>query len=113
MSDHDHVYGEDLGAPGHFNRMTPPEAERLAILAEEAGEVVQACGKILRHGYSSFHPQTRIGNRTALEKEIGDFIGIARALVEAGDVDGDRIEEAAAKKVANASRFTHHQKWSA
>lgn len=34
----------------HFNNLTPGEAERLAMLAEECGEVIQAVGKILRHG---------------------------------------------------------------
>ena len=34
----------------HFNNLTPGEAERLAILAEECGEVIQIIGKILRHG---------------------------------------------------------------
>ena len=35
----------------NFNQLTPAETERLAILAEECGEVIQAVGKILRHGY--------------------------------------------------------------
>jgi hypothetical protein len=40
----------------HFNGLTPAEAERLALLAEECGEVIQAIGKVLRHGYESRHP---------------------------------------------------------
>ena len=40
----------------HFNGLTPAEAERLAMLAEECGEVIQMVGKILRHGYDSYHP---------------------------------------------------------
>lgn len=33
----------------NFNGMTPAETERLAILVEECGEVVQIGMKILRH----------------------------------------------------------------
>ena len=33
-----------------FNGLTPAEAERLALLMEECGEVVQIIGKVLRHG---------------------------------------------------------------
>ena len=35
----------------HFNGLTPAEAKRLALLAEECGEVLQAIGKVLRHGF--------------------------------------------------------------
>lgn len=31
----------------------PTEAERLVVLMEECGEVIQACSKILRHGWKS------------------------------------------------------------
>ncbi|MDJ0712582.1 MAG: hypothetical protein QNJ14_19525 [Woeseiaceae bacterium] len=38
------------------NYLDDHEAERLAILAEEAGELIQTIGKILRHGYDSYNP---------------------------------------------------------
>ena len=38
-----------------FNQLDCAAAERLAVLAEEAGEVVQAVTKILRHGYDRVH----------------------------------------------------------
>jgi len=43
----------------HFNNLNPAELERLAILAEEAAEVVQIANKIIRHGYASYHPTTK------------------------------------------------------
>lgn len=52
-----------------FNRLTPAEAERLALLAEECGEAIQAIGKILRHGYESNHPEFTETNRTQLPDE--------------------------------------------
>ena len=39
----------------HFNGLSESEQERLSILIEECGEVVQAACKILRHGYESFN----------------------------------------------------------
>ncbi len=56
----------------HFNQLSPSEAERLAMLAEGCGEVVQAIGKILRHGYESTHPDGGPTNRATLERECGD-----------------------------------------
>lgn len=48
--------------PEHFNGLTPAEAERLAMLSEECGEVIQIIGKILRHGYDSYHPDDQPGH---------------------------------------------------
>ena len=40
-----------------FNELTPAEAGAiLRLLAEEMGEALQVVGKILRHGYESYHP---------------------------------------------------------
>jgi len=51
--------------------LTPAQYERLAILMEEAAEVIQIIGKIQRHGYESRHPDGGPTNREMLEKEIG------------------------------------------
>lgn len=54
----------------HFNRLRESELERLAILAEECGEVIQVINKIIRHGYDSCDPTMAdmIKNRQLLEK---------------------------------------------
>lgn len=84
----------------HFNKLTPAQAERLAMLAEEAGEVVQAVGKVLRHGYDSTHPSTGEGNLTSLEGELVDIFAIVSMMQSAGDIDtfslahvGDRVQQ--------------------
>lgn len=59
-----------------FNKLTPAEAERLDYLTEELGEVLQAIGKIKRHGYESFNPDNpnHQGNRFDLERELTDVL---------------------------------------
>jgi hypothetical protein len=60
---------------GHFNGLSPAEAERLALLLEELGEAQQVIGKILRHGYESHHPENPDdSNRALLEGELGDVM---------------------------------------
>lgn len=92
-----------------FNGLTPAEHERLAMLAEEAAEVVQIVGKILRHGYESKHPDNMNGptNRQMLENEIADFYAIAGVMEDVKDVsvEGEAVRQAIKKK----RRYTHHQ----
>lgn len=92
-----------------FNGLTPAEHERLAMLVEEAAEVVQIVGKILRHGYESKHPDNMNGptNRQMLENEIADFYAIAGVMEDVKDVtvEGEVVRQAIKKK----RRYTHHQ----
>ena len=108
----------------HFNRLTPAEAERLAMLAEEAAEVIQVVGKILRHGYASYHPDDlipvadggkitkmpRMGaldNRALLMNELADFNAVQLLMEGSGDVfrTGDEIEHAMTRRLT----YAHHQ----
>lgn len=93
----------------HFNQLTPAEAERLAILSEECGEVVQAIGKILRHGLQSRHPNGGATNRELLAFEIGDLFHAVEMLVVAGDLDGDAILAAKEEKALRIAKHLHHQ----
>jgi hypothetical protein len=43
------------GAEMAFNRLSDGQAERLAMMIEEAGEIAQAAAKALRHGLESYH----------------------------------------------------------
>ncbi len=106
----------------HFNGLTPAEAERLAILAEEAGEIVQAVGKILRHGYQSYHPDftayapgsfQRPFNRQALERELGDLSAVVFDMCKKGDLTPGNIESQREMKLGRLEQGTlylHHQK---
>ena len=93
----------------HFNGLTPSEAERLALLAEELGEAMQAIGKVLRHGYESTHPDGGPTNREALERECGDVRHAMIRLCDAGDLSRRAVHEWANTKAQNAAAYLHHQ----
>jgi hypothetical protein len=94
-----------------FNELTEAEAERLALLAEEAGEVVQVIGKILRHGYESTNPDgdPEETNRMMLAKECGDFFAAVRLATEAQDFDDEDVCSYMATKLRKIWRYLHHQ----
>jgi NTP pyrophosphatase (non-canonical NTP hydrolase) len=98
----------------HFNQLTPAEDERLAKLAEECAEVIQAIMKVMRHGYRRHNPDA-LGmfvnetNREGLQREIADvMIAIAR-MTHAEDVNGDTIEDITANELRHSGRYMHHQ----
>lgn len=95
----------------HFNKLTPAEAERLALLLEEMGEAQQAIGKILRHGYESYNPRSQSGvtNREMLERELGDVRHAMFRMCEAGDFSDDRICGFARCKAEKVRAYLHHQ----
>lgn len=99
-----------------FNGLTPAQAERLAILAEEAGEIVQAVGKILRHGYESYNPDgdIRVSNRESLERELGDLSAAAQLMAGAGDIRAPVVDMWRGRKLARltapAQQYLHHQR---
>jgi NTP pyrophosphatase (non-canonical NTP hydrolase) len=103
-----------------FNGLTSAEAERLAILAEECGEVIQAVGKILRHGYQSYNPHLITQemddageippcNVSELEKELGHVRFALCMLADAGDISKGRIEAFSLVKAENIRKYLHHQ----
>jgi NTP pyrophosphatase (non-canonical NTP hydrolase) len=103
-----------------FNGLTAAEAERLAILAEECAEVIQAVGKILRHGYYSFNPDLLTQdmddgdelpptNKSDLEMEIGDVLFAVELLKQAGDISMNKVEARAEVKAEKIKEYLHHQ----
>lgn len=93
----------------NFNQLTPAEAERLAMLAEECGEVIQMIGKILRHGLDSYHPSDpAVSNRLLLTRELVDLEAVVRAMVRHGEIydpQGQNTSAAWERKL----RYAHHQ----
>lgn len=96
----------------HFNGLTPAEAERLALLIEECGEVIQAATKILRHGYESHNPTSASlspSNREALCHELGHAAHAVERLIGTGDLNSLEIRGAQKRKAESVSRWLHHQ----
>lgn len=97
----------------HFNELTPAQDERLALLAEECAEVIQAITKIQRHGYESYNPldnrEHRLSNRQALEKEIGHVRHAIGRLIAALDVTTEEIDLWSEHKAGTINRWLHHQ----
>ena len=93
----------------HFNGLSPAEAERLALLVEECGEVIQAASKILRHGYESCHPVSGVNNRAALERELGDLVFVIGLVAAAGDIAETNVEAALNDKADRIVPYLHHQ----
>ena len=94
----------------HFNGLTPAEAERLAMLAEECAEVIQITGKILRHGYGSTHPdRPDTTNRALLGQKVTDLLAVL-SLME-GDFDPLPFMDDAEidRTVLRKLRHAHHQ----
>lgn len=99
--------------PKFSNELTDAQAERLALLIEECGEVIQACAKILRHGYESYNPlepvKTSASNREMLATEIGHIQHAVARMVKAGDIRAWQIEESEQSKSERIGRWLHHQ----
>lgn len=95
----------------HFNMLTPAEAERLACLAEECGEIIQVIGKILRHGFDDWSPfdETKTTNRANLERELGDLSAVRKRMEHEGDIDQTCITIAHRAKLRKLPKWTHHQ----
>jgi NTP pyrophosphatase (non-canonical NTP hydrolase) len=94
--------------------MNEAQRERLAMLIEEAGEVIQAATKILRHGYDSYHPKDPklTSNRIQLQEELVDLLSVMDAMEFNGDMsisdksDSESLDYCWQKKL----KYTHHQR---
>lgn len=93
----------------HFNNLSPAQAERLAMLAEECGEVIQVIGKILRHGLYNHHPlNPGMPNSELLRRELDDVDAVVAMMIEAGDLIEQEFEELSLSR-AKKLRYAHHQ----
>lgn len=95
----------------NFNQLSNAETERLAILSEELGEVLQIIGKTLRHGYESRNPLESDSptNRMLLEKECGDVLNIINMMYAAGDIAQEKVAERTKYKASTIAKWLHHQ----
>ena len=96
----------------HSNQLSPAEAEALALLAEEAAEVVQCVTKILRHGPLSTNPDNKKNpkrtNTNHLCKELGDMAASIRICTAYGMVHTGLVKRAENLKLRNIGQYLHH-----
>ncbi len=94
----------------HFNGLTEAELERLALIAEEASEVIKEVNKIIRHGYESYNPTIPNSptNRQNLAREIGDILFIIDMAIDCGDINYKIVEDSIAIKSRNIREYLHH-----
>ncbi len=88
--------------------MSAAGAERLIKLAEEASELVQACMKVLHHGYDGKYDNGET-NIAAIEREIGDVRAIIMMMVEGQDVNVENISAHEQVKRIRVLKFTYFQ----
>jgi hypothetical protein len=90
--------------------LTPAQIERLALLIEECGEVQQIMGKILRHGYESFHPNDpATTNRELLAKELGHVNYAAVLMADNNDFNSDLLHQSLSDKRITVEQWLHYQ----
>lgn len=93
-------------------RPTAEQIERLAFLAEEAAEVMQACMKIIRHGWvgidTNVTPNRTYLNAKALERELGDLAAAVNLCIRGGEVSHAEIEILTEAKLAKLHLYLHH-----
>lgn len=85
------------------------QTERLQILTEECGEVIQAISKIKRFGFNQGFPGKDRTNKEDLEKELGDLICAVNRMIDAGDIDRNKIERYAELKKISAIPYLFYQ----
>jgi hypothetical protein len=73
--------------------------EKLVLLIEECGEVIQAATKCLRFGWDRDQPDYGV-NHEVLAKEVGDLTGVVNALA----LRPDLIETFSRMKMPKAER---------
>jgi len=93
-----------------YRALSPASSERLYLLMEEMAESIQVIGKILRHGYKSYHPDNpHEDNRELLEKELGHVMCAQQMLHDSVEINLDRISRHAAEKQLMVGQYLHHQ----
>lgn len=105
----DNVMGMKTDAGKFSSGLTKAEIERLALLMEEAAEIQQVIGKILRHGYGSYNPfdPKKTPNRELLNKELGDFEFALALMGEYADVNSRSISKHATEKRESIQKYLH------
>jgi hypothetical protein len=91
-----------------FFALSPAEQERLHILIEECGELIQAATKALRHGWDSTHPDGGPTNRESFHRECADVMAATRMMWVSGDINWQQLCDYQAIKYTKLPQYLHH-----
>ena len=91
------------------NSLNEAQVERLVIMQEAAAEVIHACSKILRYGYDSYHPSTKMTNSDALHAELADFVWLFNKFAAEGEISKERVHQMLEAKARLKKAYTKHQ----
>ena len=80
--------------------------EVMAILQEEAAEVIQAVSKCYRFGLDHYKPGQSKTNRQHLEEEIGDMLAMIDILQAMDEVSFNNIEAARVAKIQKLKEWS-------
>lgn len=84
----------------------PNIPEVLAILQEEAAEVIQAVSKVQRFGLLAHHPERTKTNKEELEEELGDLLAMIEILTKTGYLDQANIALATQAKADKLKQYS-------
>ena len=92
--------------------LTSAELERLALLAEEAAEIVQLVSKIIRFGKDSYHPNdpSETSNIELLEMECSHIFVAIHLLAQEDDINALKLNDHFDKKVTSINKFLKYNK---
>lgn len=100
----------DLFAPADAPPgLTAAEIERLAILAEQCGEVAQAIAKVMVHGWKVQSGDFGISYRVGLERKIGAVRAAVNMMLDAGDVRLAELQAWQRNKRERLAKWAKHQ----
>ena len=88
------------------DNMNEQTYEVMAILQEEAAEVIQAVSKCYRFGLDNYKPGKPKTNRQHLEEEIGDMLAMIDILQAMDEVSFNNIEAARVAKIEKLKQWS-------
>lgn len=101
-----HVCSQGMYAHKLKNKMNEQTYEVMAILQEEAAEVIQAVSKCYRFGLDNYKPGKPKTNRQHLEEEIGDMLAMIDILQKMDEVSFNNIEAAREAKIEKLKKWS-------
>lgn len=96
---------EKRTAPSGYEINSPEQYERISIIIEEIGEVLQVLGKIQKHGFKASFEGIDYDNKADLEIELGHVLFAISLMIAEGDIDFENISVSQEMKSKNIWKY--------